>query len=256
MLPILQVGPFSLRTPGLALLIGLWIALDIAERIGIRRGIDGNRTYNLALITLTAGIVAARLSFVLMNLLFYIEIRLLIRAIFLVVALAPGTEYPVVGVLFALATAAILIRQWNLSAMAVLDTFAPVLAIMAAAISAANLLSGEAYGIETDAVWGIPLWGARRHPTQILMIIAALGSLTVLWRTGIAETGRRSGGFYMQITVLMLCAAILLIEPLRADSPVILGDIRLWQVIALSGIIGTLVLITLRAPIHTNERAV
>lgn len=256
MLPVLQVGPFALRTPGLALLLGLWIALEVAERIGMRRGIDGNRTYNLALITLTVGVVAARLSFVVMNLSLYSEIRPLTRAVLSVGALAPGTEYPVVGIVIAGVVAAMLIRRWKLPVGAVMDTFAPMLAIMAAAISVANLLSGEAYGVETNAVWGVPLWGARRHPTQILMAMAALGSLAVLWRTGIAETGRRPSGFYMEITVLMLCAAILLIEPLRADSPVILGDIRVWQVIALSGIIGILSLITSRAPIHAADRAV
>jgi phosphatidylglycerol---prolipoprotein diacylglyceryl transferase len=255
MLPILQLGPFSLRTPGLALLIGLWLALDVAERIGVRRGIDGNRTYNLGLTALVAGIIGARLSFVLMNLSLYTQIRPITRALLSVGALAPGTEYPLIGVVIAGIAAALLIRRWHLPIGAVLDTFAPALAIMMVAISAANLLSGEAYGVETNTVWGIPLWGARRHPTQILMMIAGLASLAVLWRTGIAQTGSRSGGFYMQITLLMLSTAILLIEPLRADSPVILGSIRVWQVIALSGIISTLAMMTWQAPIHAAERA-
>src|SRR5688572_10425140 len=114
MLPIFQLGPFSLRTPGLALLIGVWIALDMAEKIGMKRGIDGSRTYNLGLITLVVGIVAARLSFVLMNLSLYTEIRPLTRAALSVGALAPGTELPVVGVMIAGAMAAMLIRRWHL----------------------------------------------------------------------------------------------------------------------------------------------
>ncbi len=49
MLPILQIGPLTLRTPGLTLLAGLWIGLEVASREGARRGIDPNKVYNLGL---------------------------------------------------------------------------------------------------------------------------------------------------------------------------------------------------------------
>lgn len=256
MLPILQLGPLAIRTSGLALLAGLWIALDVAERIGVKRGIDGNRTYNLALSLLAVGVISARLSFVIMNMQLYTEIQPLTRALLSVVALAPGTEYPVVGIIVAAGMAGLLIRRWKMPLGAVMDTYAPLIAIMVMGISMANLLSGEAYGLETDAFWGIPLWGAYRHPTQVLMAFAGLLVLVVLWRTGITKVGSKPSGFYMQISILMLCAAILLIEPLRADSPVILGDIRLWQVVSLAGIIGILSLITWQAPIQMTEGAV
>lgn len=250
MLPILQLGPFSLRTPGLALLAGIWIALEVAQRVGVKRGINGDRTYNLGLITLALGVLGARLSFVLLNQPLYTNITPWSRALLSVFAMAPGTEYPLIGVMIALAAAAAFIHQWHLPPLAVQDTFAPALTIAAAAISLANLLSGEAYGVETSLPWAIPLWGAPRHPTQILMFLASLLTLYILWRTGISNASNHAPGFYAQITLLILCVAILLIEPLRADSPILWDGIRTWEVIALVGILASLVAFTLRAPIR------
>ena len=39
------------------------------------------------------------------------------------------------------------------------------------------LLSGEAFGAPTSLPWGVPLFGAVRHPTQIYLALAALESL-------------------------------------------------------------------------------
>lgn len=254
MLPILQVGPLSLRTPGLALLAGLWLGLEVASRVGAARGIDDDRIYNLGFATVGAGVLGARLGFVLANLSLYTGITPWTRALFSVFALAPGTEIAWVGLLVALITAGLLIRRWQVPLLSLVDSFAPGMVVFVAGIGLANLLSGEAYGMETTLPWGIPLWGAMRHPTQILFFLAAVLTLVVLWRTGglpgIAERGDRAHlpGFYTQLTTMLLGLSILLIEPLRADSLVIFGNIRVWQVIALVGLVSSLAVFALRAP--------
>jgi hypothetical protein len=92
------------------------------------------------------------------------------------------------------------------------------------------LLSGEAFGVPTSLPWGVPLFGAMRHPTQIYFALAALSSLIVVWRLsrqplplgalGVAYLGLQ--GF-----------TSLLIEALRADSLVLPGGIRAAQVFGL-----------------------
>ena len=62
MLPILQIGPFALQTPGLILLIGAWAGLSLAERYAKRFQINPNQLYNLAFIGLIAGILGALLA--------------------------------------------------------------------------------------------------------------------------------------------------------------------------------------------------
>ena len=101
MLPLLQIGGLTIRTPGLALLAGLWIGLEVASREGIRRGIDGEKLYSLGFYALIAGILGARFGFVLLNLDLYTGITPWTRALLSVFALAPGTESPWAGVLVA-----------------------------------------------------------------------------------------------------------------------------------------------------------
>ncbi len=266
MLPLLQIGSLTIRTPGLALLAGLWIGLEVASREGVRRGIDGDKIYNLGFYTLIAGILGARLGFVLLNLDLYTGITPWARALLSVFALATGTENPWIGVLAAVGTAAFLVRRWKLPPLAILDSFAPAFAILGIGIGLANLLSGDYYGIETTLPWGINLWGSKRQPTQIYFIVACIAILIVLWRLRPmpSPAGKRSGkakrsaresaqndrpeGFPLQIFLIMFGFATLLIEPLRADSPVIGPGIRLWEVIGLTGAALSLVGFAIRAP--------
>lgn len=259
MLPLLQIGGLTVRTPGLVLLAGLWIGLEVASREGIRRGIDGDRIYNLGFYTLIAGILGARLGFVLLNLNLYTNVTPWTRALLSVFALAPGTEISWAGVLAAVGTAAFFVRRWKLPALAILDSFAPTFAILGIGIGLANLLSGDYFGVETTLPWGIDLWGAKRHPTQIYFIAACIAILVVLWRLrpvphqsndpgDEAVKHERPAGFSIQVFLVMFGLAVLLIEPLRADSPVIGPGIRLWEMIGLTGLALSLAGFAVRAP--------
>jgi phosphatidylglycerol:prolipoprotein diacylglycerol transferase len=182
MLPILQIGPFSLRTPGLALLAGLWVALDAASREGQRGGIDGDKTYNLGFYALAAGVLGARLGFVLLNLPLYTGITPWKRAVGSALSPTPGTEAAWAGLLVGAGVAAYLIRRWELDPLTLADSFAPAFAIMGIGIGLANLLSGDLYGVETRLPWAINLWGAARHPTQVYLALACTANLAALRR--------------------------------------------------------------------------
>ncbi len=250
MLPVLRLGPLTLATPGLALLLGLWLSLETASQEAVRRGLNSERVYNLGFIVALSGIAGARLGFVLLNLPLYIGLSPWTQAALAVAAVTPGTEVAWIGVLAAAAAAILLLRRWQMPALPVADSFAPAAALFSAAVGLANLLSGEAYGVETMLPWGIPLWGASRQPTQLLWIMASLAALFVLWRWGGLHSivGRplklppgiraQRPGFYTALTAILLGAALLLIEPLRADSPVVGDGIRLWQVIGLLAAVG------------------
>jgi prolipoprotein diacylglyceryltransferase len=267
MLPILQIGSFSLRTPGLALLAGLWLGLEVASREGERQGISGDRIYNLGFAAAIAGLLGARLGFVMLNLLLYTRITPWTRALGSVFSPSPGTEVAWLGVICAAGAVATLIWRWKLLPVALADSFAPGAAIFFAGISLSNLLSGEAYGVETNLPWAIPLWGARRHPTQVYMLLAAGAALavTLRFRSTPARRGKRSGkarlheraagavnrvspGFTAQALLMVISVAILLFEPLRADSPVVGPGIRVWSVIALVTLVVMLAVFAYRAP--------
>ncbi len=274
MLPLLQIGSLTLRTPGLALLAGLWIGLEVSARAGVRRGIREDHIYNLGFYSLLAGVLGARLGYVLLHLDLYTGIAPWWRALLAVFALSPGTENALIGLAALLALAAWLIRRWEIPLLPLLDALAPGAAVLAIGIGLANLLSGDWYGIETALPWGIPLWGARRHPTQIYFLITAAGVLVILLHLErrafpVRQPGKHTGrsrqrgrdavsrayapGTMAQVTMLLLSLAVLLIEPLRADSPVMADGVRVPQVVALVGLGAALASFAIRAPLTRDD---
>jgi phosphatidylglycerol:prolipoprotein diacylglycerol transferase len=248
MLPVLQIGPLSIRTPGLVLLAGLWAALEVASREGVRRGIDGNKVYNLGFYALVVGVLGARMGFVLFNAVLYARITPLTRFVGSVLSPTPGTEVPWVGVLLAAVVVAYLIRRWRLDPLALADSFAPAFAILGIAIGLATLLSGDMYGVETRLPWAINLWGAARHPTQLYLALACAGNLALLLRLRSKEDALPPGMLF-QVSLVILSLTVLLVEPLRADSPVLAAGVRTWQVIALGVLAAALVGFAWRAPV-------
>jgi prolipoprotein diacylglyceryltransferase len=213
--------------------------------------------YSIGLAAIISGVIGARLGFVLVNLSLYVSISPWTEALRSAFSLAPGTEIGWMGVLLAAAVVMLLIRRWQVPPLALLDAFAPAAAIMILFIGLANLLSGDMAGMPTSLPWGIWLWGMKRHPTQILLMLAGVVILIILWRLGgLKGAGNRSDAldarpsFYAQIVLIMLAVAILLIEPLRADSPVVFDGIRTWQVIGLTGLLIGLSGFMLTAPQH------
>jgi len=268
MLPILQIGGLSLRTPGLALLAGLWIGLEVASRQGMRRGISGDRLYNVAFYGLIAGLLGTRLAFVVAHLNLYLSITPWTRALTSAFALTTGTEIGWAGVLIGLAIAAFFTHRWHIDPLDLADSLAPGMAIAAIGIGLANLLNGHMLGVESSLPWAIPLRGADRHPTQIYFtLFAALALLAALrlhspqsadgkrWE----KTGKPAKpdaeippGTVMQVVLLILSAGVLLIEPLRADSPVIGAGIRTWLVVAVVVMVTMLAGFAARAPARSD----
>jgi phosphatidylglycerol:prolipoprotein diacylglycerol transferase len=116
-------------------------------------------------------------------------------------------------------------------ALALADSAALTLPVVQAIASVGLLLSGEAFGVPTDLPWGVPLFGAVRHPTQIYLALASLGSLLVILR--LARRHVPVGALW--ISYLSLQGLTLLVfEALRADSLVLPGGIRAAQVFGLA----------------------
>jgi hypothetical protein len=264
MLPILQIGSFSLRTPGLALLASVWLGLELASRAAPRYTLSPDRIYTLGFSTLAAGVLGARLGFVLLHLSLYTRIAPWTRALGAAFSLSPGTETAWTGGLATLVVFAAQVWRWQAPLLALLDVLAPGAAGMAAGVHLANLLSGAAYGIESSLPWAIMLGGARREPVQAYLMLAAAGAAAAAYRLLPApiETGKRTGkdkkrrreqaighpqGMVTQVTALILGTSTLLFDPLHAASPVIGPGIRVWSVVALLIVVAVLAGFAVRA---------
>jgi phosphatidylglycerol:prolipoprotein diacylglycerol transferase len=227
--PILNVGPAALQLPGLILLVGYWTSLNLAERRAKAEGLPEDAVFNAGFIALLAGLIGARLGFVALHWAAYEND--LAGAL----ALTTGALSTPAGLLVGLAAAAIYLRRFRLSIPLLLDALAPALALLFAFISLADLSAGSAFGYPSDLPWAIELWGARRHPTQIYELLAALGTLALLlWWT---RRQRPFPGFLFLLFLLAYGASRLFLDAFRADSWLLPGGYRAVQVVGLAAVI-------------------
>ena len=225
MFPILHVGPLAIQVPGLILLIGIWLGLSLAEKSAPQRGIPSNTLYNLVFFALIAGIIGARLSYVIRYPNIFIDNPAS------VVSLNPGLLDLWGGAVTAFIVILIYAQRKKLALWPTLDALTPFLGMMAVAIGFAHAASGAAFGIETDLPWAIELWGAQRHPSQIYESLAAVIILIIMWpKRSIWKTVQP--GIYFLTFFALSAAAHLFLEAFRGDSELVLGGFRSAQVIA------------------------
>lgn len=245
MLPILQIGPLSLQTPGLILILGLWLGLLLAERSAALFKVPAAKLYNLAFAILIAAVIGARLGYILR----YPQAFLSSPAS--LVSLNPGLLDPWGALAAGLAVGLISMQRQNLPGWATLDALTPLLAVLSISWRLSNLASGSAYGAAADLSWSIELWGERRHPTQLYELAAATVILAILWIGWRKKLQRPPGAIFLSFTALS-AGARLFLEAFRGDSLLIAGGMRLAQIVAWLVLAATFYLIA-HLKIHTTQ---
>jgi phosphatidylglycerol---prolipoprotein diacylglyceryl transferase len=224
MLPYLRLGPLLLQTPGLALLIGVWVGLTLSERQAKRLGVNANDIYNLVFLGLIVGLVGARLGYAARYLNAYLQNPLSLFS------LNPSTLLGDFGLVCGLLTAWIYCRRKELPLLPTMDILAPGLAAFMVFVGISHLLSGDAFGAPTSIPWSIYLWNEYRHPTQVYEILLALVILAAALRRPLQGLG---AGMNMLMVVALSAGARLFIEAYRGDSLVWFDGLRAAQVISL-----------------------
>jgi prolipoprotein diacylglyceryltransferase len=224
MFPVLQIGPLAMQTPGLILLAGLWIGLTLAERHASRFSVEARHLYNLAFYSLSAALIGARLAYAGQHFSAFWAAPLSLFS------LNPGLLDPWGGAAVGWLAGLLYVQRSKLPIRTMLDAITPILAASAIAWGLATLASGDAFGQGTTLPWGIELWGARRHPTQIY---SALLALLILW-VMLAPAARKVLALRVPgetfVTFLALSAAArLLVEAFRGDSVLLPNGIRVAQ---------------------------
>lgn len=225
MLPVIQLGPLSIPTYPLGLLLAVWAALAVGAWAARRMGLNGDDIYNGGLYALVAGFVAGRLAHVVVYWDAYrtqlLEIFGFNQRAFLL--------WP--GVIAALAVAAWYVHRHRLPLVKVLDALAPGVLVGIAIADVAALLAGRNAGAPSTLPWAVNLWGVARHPVQIYEALAALAVAALVLR--MIARGSRPGA----AALVALCGYGLsrwLLEPFRAESTTIFGGLRAAQVLGLA----------------------
>jgi prolipoprotein diacylglyceryltransferase len=228
--PVIQIGPPALQTPGLILLLGLWLGLALSERFAARTqehipALNPNTIYNLAMTGLAAGVVGARLLYILRYPSAFAQSPLS------AISLNPGLLDPAGGLAGALVAVLIYGSRKQLPFWQTLDIYTPALAVFGLALGLSHLASGAAFGTPADLPWAVELWGARRHPAQVYEMIAAAFILAVVWPRRESRLDAVPGLRFL--TFLALSAgARLFLEAFRGDSYLLAGGLRAAQLAA------------------------
>ena len=238
MFPILQVGPLAIRTAGLLLLAGAFLGLYLAERYAARRGLHPERMYSLVMLMFAVGVLAARLSFAAQHPGAFRTSPLNL------VSLDLGLLDPFGGLALALLAGLVYGRKKGLPFWPTLDALTPALAVFAVFLGLSHWAAGTAFGAPTSLPWGIELWGAKRHPSQVYETLAALAILAILWRRFAVES--RPGRLFLGFIALS-AGNILFLGAFRGEGALLPGGLRLDQVLAWLVLAGSLWLLERRA---------
>jgi prolipoprotein diacylglyceryl transferase len=224
MLPVLNIGPLALQTPGLVILLGIWLGLSLAEKYSAKRGIPPNQLYNLVFVVLVAGVIGARLAYL------FRYPEAFASSPLSLISVNPGLLDPSGGLAVGLISGLIYAQRRKMALWQALDALTPLLAVMAIALGLSHLASGAAFGATTQVPWGIELWGAKRHPSQVYEILAAVAILLILWpgRWGNQEPVGR----YFLLFVALSALSQLILGAFRGDSLLLPGGWRTMQIAA------------------------
>ncbi len=228
MLPILQIGPLAIPTPGLLLLLGLWIGLELSEKLArLERKIEPDRIYTLASVLLIAGILGARLFYAARSPAVFLQHPLNLVSLNTAMLDATG-GFVCAGVAFL-----IFVQRRNWKVWDTLDALTPTFSVLAIAIGLAHFASGEAFGAPAHLPWSIHLWGAYRHPTQLYETLLALGIAIQVW----PKASRRTlAGVRFLSFIAWSAVARILVESFRGDSAYLFGTVRSAQIFAWLGL--------------------
>ncbi|MFQ5421733.1 MAG: prolipoprotein diacylglyceryl transferase family protein, partial [Anaerolineae bacterium] len=171
MYPAINIGSFVLPTAAFVDLGGGWFILGGGERTARLLKQDPEKMYGTAVSGVVAGLVGARLVFVL---LFWSAFRQNLL----------GIVWPINsgynlwgGLFFGLAGAFFYARGKRLTPGQTLDVLAPGILLGLITISIADFLAGPGFGTLTRVPWAISQFSMRRHPVQIYEILLGVGVL-------------------------------------------------------------------------------
>jgi len=222
MIPTISIGPASLPTYSLLLLLGYFAGLWLAAKIAGRRGIDPDHIYNIGFYAVILGIIAGRLGHIILYFPAYAADPLS--------ALSPNLNaiQPWFAVIAALAVIVWYQRKYQISTYALLDALAGGFLVLLAARALAEGLNGINFGEPSMAPWAIYQWNVARHPVQYYELFGILAVMAGFW----ALLPRLRPGLAALVAVAGYAGVRLLVDAFRAEAAIIGDGYRVNQIVA------------------------
>jgi phosphatidylglycerol---prolipoprotein diacylglyceryl transferase len=242
MFPIINIGPLAIQAAGLILLLSFFFGSWLAARFSAGLGTNTDAIENSILIGLIAGLLGARIGFLLRNPAVFVNNPLSL------VSLTPSMLDTSFGVLVGVLTALILAQKKHLPLWPTLDALTPFFLLIFAGIHLANYANGDAFGIPTELPWGIQLWNATRHPVQLYALILAGVVFTwlILHTRLLKTTGFQRSGVLFSVILGSMAMITLFTRAFMAEK-ILLGAIDFNQATSFAILLASLGLIYTRA---------
>ena len=230
----------ALRWYGLILMSAVLVGTWLADREFRRRGGDAEFVWNALIWTLPAGVIGARLWYVLNATVggstYYLDNPAKIFAI------SEGGLHLFGGLILGGYVAYLYGKNHKADWLMILDSIGPTLLFAQALARPANFINQELYGPPTDAPWGIPILGENRigewtdlaafpvettrfHPTFAYEMIWNLVTGGALLYFSRKYPGKFKPGAVFAIWLILAGAGRFMIEFFRPDQPRIPGTI-------------------------------
>ena len=187
---LFQIGSFSLPTYGFLVASGVLLGLWISVRNSEKQGINGDDAWNLGILVVLAGIIGAKILYIVNDWSYYTAHP---REIFSLATMQAGGVFSG-GLIGAFAMAAWYVRKHRMPALRTVDGFAPGLAVGHVLGRFGCFAAGCCWGKPTDHSWGVtftnPLANAwtgtplheRLEPTQLIEAAAEFCNfLLLMW---------------------------------------------------------------------------
>lgn len=215
------------------LVAALWIGLALAEKRSERHSISKEVLNNITFYSILGYIIGGRVLFALANYSAFAKSPVNILSINI------DLFDPIGGLLTAILVGIVFTKRQNTPLWRILDALTPVFALLAIGLHLSHLASGSAYGKPTGLPWGIELWNASRHPTQLYELVASLVIFGIIW---FRKSDMPPGILFLNFTAFT-AGARLFLEAYRGDSTLVTGELRLaqitsWVFLALSMLAG------------------
>ena len=216
MYPFLPLGPLAIPTQPFVTILGIFAALYLLERTAVWLNFDPEQLSKLGTITLLAGFLGARFTYVFLHWDNYAaNLSSIVWPLTSGYSLAGGVLGGLAAIFFYSRA-----RDWLLTAVA--DLLAPSVLVGLAALSLADFLGGSGYGL--------PLAAGLRHPVQLYEMLAAGLGLFLWWW---ALPTRPFAGSLALLATAGYTAGLLLAAPFWANPWLVGGGWLGWQVVYL-----------------------
>ena len=211
---------------GLLIGIGMVVAVVLSYRRAPKHGLNSERVLDVVLWSIPAGVIGARLYYVIFQWDYYKD------HLKSILNIREGGLAIHGGILVGVGLGAILLwKVWKEDVLAYVDLCIPTIALAQAIGRWGNYFNQEAYGRETTLPWAMMVNGKFVHPTFLYESIwCLLLGCFLIW---LADSGRRRfKGQILCLYLMLYSVERFFVEGLRTDS-LMIGPLRQAQVISL-----------------------